>query len=505
MARSKARKIADLLAGGSALEDGVITAEEVTGLGTAATTAATDYATAGQGALAASALQPTGDGSGLTGLATTAMGVLASTALQPNGDGSQLTGIPAPVIASQAEAEAGTDTTKFMSPARVSQTIAALRPPTSPSLAGTITSSSAFVASGFDDTAIYALLVSASGTYTMQKSTDGVNWAVLSNFSYSRGSAAHQDAWGPHLYVDENYIAITHSANNYETLVTYVSGDGGTNWTTGSTSRTQTRWAGSTGASSFGYDGTKYYAHLPVHPLNPTTYGFAHSTNLTSWSLSTYSTNAYSATYGAYDSNIYTADGLAGTRASSLVQHNGGVSNYSSNGWASTTNDNHTVTLTENSVTSTSNPSNMQSFYNGWTLSTMGFSTNYLKVNIGDFGSLTGVESNRIYITAAGFIANRGGSVPGYRWSSIGQYPLNASSSFNPDFIIGHNDLYHSNLNQIYVAPNIAGSWTKLLYNPDEQGGAFSKSQYVRLGANKFYLSPASQNPNVGGVNVWSV
>ena len=96
MARSKARKMADLLAGGSALEDGVITAAEVTGLGTAATTAATDYATAGQGTLAASALQPTGDGSGLTGLATTAMGVLASTALQPTGDGSGLSGILLP-------------------------------------------------------------------------------------------------------------------------------------------------------------------------------------------------------------------------------------------------------------------------------------------------------------------------------------------------------------------------------------------------------------------------
>ena len=38
MARSKARKIADLLAGGSALEDGVITASEVTGLHTLAST-----------------------------------------------------------------------------------------------------------------------------------------------------------------------------------------------------------------------------------------------------------------------------------------------------------------------------------------------------------------------------------------------------------------------------------------------------------------------------------
>jgi hypothetical protein len=70
MARSKARKLADILSGGSALEDGVISASEVVGLGTAATTAATDYATAAQGTLAASALQPTGDGSGLTGIET---------------------------------------------------------------------------------------------------------------------------------------------------------------------------------------------------------------------------------------------------------------------------------------------------------------------------------------------------------------------------------------------------------------------------------------------------
>lgn len=81
MARSRARKLADLTSAGNTFDDGVITAAEVTGLGTAATTDSTDYATAGQGALAASALQPTGDGSGLSGI------------LLPNGDGSGLTGI----------------------------------------------------------------------------------------------------------------------------------------------------------------------------------------------------------------------------------------------------------------------------------------------------------------------------------------------------------------------------------------------------------------------------
>lgn len=70
MARSKARKLADILSGGTALEDGVISASEVVGLGTAATAASTDFATAAQGTLAASALQPTGDGSGLTGIET---------------------------------------------------------------------------------------------------------------------------------------------------------------------------------------------------------------------------------------------------------------------------------------------------------------------------------------------------------------------------------------------------------------------------------------------------
>ena len=70
MARSRARKLADLSSAGSTFDDGVISASEVTGLGTAATTDSTDYATAGQGTLAASALQPTGDGSGLTGIAS---------------------------------------------------------------------------------------------------------------------------------------------------------------------------------------------------------------------------------------------------------------------------------------------------------------------------------------------------------------------------------------------------------------------------------------------------
>jgi len=45
------------------------TARTSLGLGTAATTNSTDYATAAQGALADTALQPTGDGSGLTGIA----------------------------------------------------------------------------------------------------------------------------------------------------------------------------------------------------------------------------------------------------------------------------------------------------------------------------------------------------------------------------------------------------------------------------------------------------
>ena len=82
MTKSKNRKIADLISTGSAFSDGSVAASEVTGLGTAATTAATDYATAGQGTLAASALQPSGDGSGLSGI------------LLPNGSGANLTNLP---------------------------------------------------------------------------------------------------------------------------------------------------------------------------------------------------------------------------------------------------------------------------------------------------------------------------------------------------------------------------------------------------------------------------
>ena len=62
MARSKARKIADLLAGGSALEDGVITAAEVTGLGTAATTAASASGIAAAAAATATSAGGTASG-----------------------------------------------------------------------------------------------------------------------------------------------------------------------------------------------------------------------------------------------------------------------------------------------------------------------------------------------------------------------------------------------------------------------------------------------------------
>lgn len=55
--------------GASLIDDAAASNARTTlGLGTAATTESTDYATAAQGATADSALQPTGDGSGLTGI-----------------------------------------------------------------------------------------------------------------------------------------------------------------------------------------------------------------------------------------------------------------------------------------------------------------------------------------------------------------------------------------------------------------------------------------------------
>ena len=64
------------------------TARSTLGLGTVATTAATAYATSAQGATADSALQPTGDGSGLTNLTSGNL-----TGALPAIDGSALTGI----------------------------------------------------------------------------------------------------------------------------------------------------------------------------------------------------------------------------------------------------------------------------------------------------------------------------------------------------------------------------------------------------------------------------
>ena len=54
---SKARTLGNSVSANNPLSDGVISASEVTGLGTAATTASTDYATAAQGTLAGTALQ----------------------------------------------------------------------------------------------------------------------------------------------------------------------------------------------------------------------------------------------------------------------------------------------------------------------------------------------------------------------------------------------------------------------------------------------------------------
>lgn len=54
---TKARTLANFVSAGNPLADGAIAASEVTGLGTAATTDSTAYATAAQGALADTALQ----------------------------------------------------------------------------------------------------------------------------------------------------------------------------------------------------------------------------------------------------------------------------------------------------------------------------------------------------------------------------------------------------------------------------------------------------------------
>lgn len=85
---SKARDLADFVSAGNPLADGTISASEVSGLGTAATTASTDYATAAQGALADSAVQPADLGTAAytnsTAYATAAQGSLADSAVQPN-------------------------------------------------------------------------------------------------------------------------------------------------------------------------------------------------------------------------------------------------------------------------------------------------------------------------------------------------------------------------------------------------------------------------------------
>ena len=96
---SKTRNLADFVSDGNPLADGTISASEVSGLGTAATTAATDYATAAQGALADSAVKPSD---------SVTLGVV--TAAQFIGDGSQLTGVGADLEVENFTATAGQTT-----------------------------------------------------------------------------------------------------------------------------------------------------------------------------------------------------------------------------------------------------------------------------------------------------------------------------------------------------------------------------------------------------------
>ena len=79
MPKSRTRKFSDIMGSGLGpiFDDGTIALAEITGVGTAASTAATDYATAAQGTLADSSLQ------NAAAFATAAQGTLAGTAVQP--------------------------------------------------------------------------------------------------------------------------------------------------------------------------------------------------------------------------------------------------------------------------------------------------------------------------------------------------------------------------------------------------------------------------------------
>ena len=475
---TKARNIANLASDGSALADGTINYTDITG-----TPAPFDPDT-----LAAVAVSGAyADVSGTPTLATVAT----------TGAYADVTGAPA--FASQSEAEAGTNTTKLMTPALVGQSIAALRPSSTPELIYSFSTTDALISTGYSAGTIFILFKNlTTNAFYLKKSTDGITWADTGTTPSLYPSTS---VYTTGFYSDDNWLVITQqNSSPYTTSYIYASNDLGETWS----SATQTYSGTAFGGSAYHYDGTYYWNMRYNSPASSNTWAQMRTTNFQSWTAFTGS-SLYNGDQGPYAEGIWVGNGIVGRYWANYIYPSN--KEYSLNYGATWIEDSKTKSFTYKGDTYTTSVN--YSAYDVGGPSTVGFNTNYIKFNFTNANwspdASTAITGNQVYCTVSDFLANT--TVPCSTYSEIGNYPANAQDTFVPYSSLGHNDFLNYNTTQrsLYHAESFTGVYSKLLYDSYVMGGNFTISRFVKTNSLKLYLANKSDNPHVTGVNVWSM
>ena len=494
---TKTRDLANLVSGSNPLVDGVIDYSEVTNTPTLASVATS-------GSFNDLSNQPTPfDPATLAAVATTGAyadvtGTPALAAVATTGAYADVTGTPA--FASQAEAEAGTNTTKLMTPALVGQSIAALRPSSTPELLYSFPTTDALISTGYSAGTVFILFKNlTTNALYLKKSTDGITWADTGTAPSLYPSTS---VYTTSLYADDNWLVITQQNNSpYTTSYIYASNDLGETWS----SATQTYSNTAFGGSDYHYDGTYYWNVRYNEPTSINTWAAMRTTNFQSWTAFTGS--SYTGTYneGPYSESLWVANGIIGRYWSNYIFTS--TKQYSSNYGTTWIDENKTKSFTYKGVTYTT--STNYSAYDIPGPSTVGFNNNYIKLNfrVGDWSpdATTAITGNQVYCTVSDFLANA--TVPCSTYSEIGNYPDNAQETFFPSSSQGHNDFlnYNSTQRSLYHAESFTGVYNKLLYDSYVMGGNFTSSRFAKTNSLKLYLANKSDNLHVTGVNVWSM
>ena len=483
---TKTRDLANLVSGSNPLVDGVIDYSEVTNTPTLASVATS-------GSFNDLSNQPTPfDPNTLAAVATT-------------GAYADVTGTPA--FASQAEAEAATNTTKLMTPALVGQSIAALRPSSTPELLYYYSTNDSFIASGYSNNVIFMLFSNVTtNAYYLVKSSDGITWTQTASPNFT--TSTHAGTPWTDFYCDDNFIVITQTTSNLSTNYTHVSSDMGDTWSAGSFSSisgtNNTSWD-RTAVSHYMYDGTYYWAYMANYPDGSNRTSMMRTTNFISWVDNPF-VYYYDTSYGPYLDYGWAANGVAGAYGAAFIYP--GVKKYTLNG-STWLDDNRLYNFSYGGQTSTNDTSYGYHAYQQNGLFTAGYNLGYIKVNFSKFsnanfvGQITG---NGWYVSTADYIASAyNGSITCSTYSQIANYPLNAAANFTPVWAAGHSDYFHYNNSHLYFAESFSGAWSKLLYDSTLMNGNFVSNRYAKTSTKNLYITSASQNAAVKGVNIWSI